>query len=119
MGIKITIPCRVHPSLNEWKNWHWTKVGREKVSWEKEIYYELKLAKAPLFKFPKVKITYYFKDKRARDKDNYAPKFILDGIKKAKVIIDDSVLKSICDWELLIGTGETKTVIEIEEKENK
>lgn len=35
-------------------------------------------------------ITYYFKDKRRRDPDNYSGKFILDGLVRAEVIEDDS-----------------------------
>ncbi len=50
-----------------------------------------------------VKITYYFKDNRRRDPDNYSGKFILDGLVKAGIIEDDSfkhiklVLDGKCD----------------------
>lgn len=42
------------------------------------------------FKKSQVFIMYYFKDKRRRDPDNYSGKFILDGLKMAKIIEDDS-----------------------------
>lgn len=35
-------------------------------------------------------ITYYFKDKRRRDPDNYSGKFLLDPLVKLRVIKDDS-----------------------------
>lgn len=37
-----------------------------------------------------VSITYYFKDRRRRDPDNYSGKFILDGLVRAGVLEDDS-----------------------------
>ena len=38
----------------------------------------------------RVTIIYYFKDKRRRDPDNYSGKFILDGLVRSGIIIDDS-----------------------------
>ena len=35
-------------------------------------------------------ITYHFPDRRRRDPDNYSGKFLLDGLTKAKAIVDDS-----------------------------
>lgn len=52
-----------------------------------------------------ISITYYFKDKRRRDPDNYSGKFLLDGLVRAGVIQDDSfsnidlVLKGTSDKE--------------------
>lgn len=37
-----------------------------------------------------VQITYYFRDSRRRDPDNYAGKFLCDGLVKAGVLQDDS-----------------------------
>lgn len=37
-----------------------------------------------------VRITYYFKDKRRRDPDNYSGKFLLDPLVGLKVLKDDN-----------------------------
>lgn len=37
-----------------------------------------------------VTLTYYFKDKRRRDPDNYSGKMILDGLVRAGILQDDS-----------------------------
>lgn len=36
-------------------------------------------------------VVHYFPDKRRRDADNYAGKFLLDGLTKAGVIVDDDL----------------------------
>lgn len=38
-----------------------------------------------------VEITYFFPDHRRHDADNYAGKFLLDGLTKAGVIVDDDL----------------------------
>lgn len=37
----------------------------------------------------KITFTYYFKDRKRRDPDNYAGKMVLDGLVKAGIIADD------------------------------
>lgn len=49
-----------------------------------------------------VKLTYYFRDKRARDHDNYPPKYILDGL-KGIFFEDDSLYHCSPSWELRTG----------------
>ena len=63
----------------------------------------------------RVTLHYYFKDKRRRDPDNYSGKFILDGLVKAGILIDDSF--AVIDLELKASVDEQKkgyTVIEVE-----
>lgn len=36
-----------------------------------------------------VRIDYFFPDRRRRDPDNYSGKFLLDGLTKAEIILDD------------------------------
>lgn len=87
--IKITIP-QIPPSLNKYagrKNvWEYRK---DKQEWAELIYYSSRRLKAPYEK-ASVIITYYFKDKRRHDPDNYSGKFILDGLTARGIIKDDS-----------------------------
>lgn len=43
------------------------------------------------FERAEVTITYYFADRRRHDADNYAGKFLLDGLTTAGVIVDDDL----------------------------
>lgn len=65
-----------------------------------------------------VKITYYFKDKRRRDPDNYSGKMILDPLVKEGILEDDS----FSHITLILCAGYDKnnprTVIEIKEDVN-
>ena len=87
--ITITIPD-IPPSLNKWSRMHWAKAAEIKKQWEANIYYSAysQRPKEP-FKKAKVTITYFFKTKQRHDLDNYTPKFILDGLVKAKILLDD------------------------------
>lgn len=88
----------VPPSLNQWSRMHWSKAAKIKKQWENDIFYSTrvvkqvdeKVCKKMPYKQAKIKITYYFKTKHRHDKDNYTPKFILDGLVKAGIILDDS-----------------------------
>lgn len=81
----------VPPSLNKTSNWHWARKSKEKKKVEEDIYMltrDLNLEKP--IRYAKIKITYFFPDKRRRDViDNYNPKWICDGIVKAGIIEDD------------------------------
>ena len=87
--ITITIPD-IPPSLNKWSRMHWAKAAEIKKQWEANVYYASfsQRPKEP-YKKAKVTITYFFKTKQRRDLDNYVPKFILDGLVKAHIILDD------------------------------
>ena len=62
------------------EKWHWLiKAALQKVEKPKK----------PLMRAD-VYITYYFKDNRRRDADNYSGKMILDPLVKEGVLIDDS-----------------------------
>jgi len=118
--IKLTISV-LHPSLNEWINWHYRKIGRVKDDFDGEITLAMLTEYScvrikPLMKKARVRIKYYFRDKRKRDKDNYPPKFIMDGL-KGRVIKDDSSDVINLDWELLYDKKHPRTEIEIEEME--
>jgi len=65
---------------------------REKERWHwliKEAINKAQKPKTPLVRAV-VNITYYFKDKRRRDPDNYSGKMLLDPLVKEGILKDDS-----------------------------
>lgn len=111
-GLKITI-FKIHPSLNRWTNWHYRKKHQVKKDWKDEIclllikYKRLQLEKA------KVSITYYTPNYRS-DKENYAPKFIMDGLVKSGLLVDDNrnIVKPTWDFGFA-NTEDQRTEITI------
>lgn len=86
---RITIPGEL-PSLNQWSRQHWAK-RKEKLDNLTGCMRLLALAfKIPRYERPQVRVVYYFRVKRRRDKDNYAPKFILDALRYAGIIAEDN-----------------------------
>ena len=63
---------------------------QDKKEWKERI--RLYCRPKPLSPIPRAKVTltYYFKDRRRRDPDNYSGKMILDGLTAAGIIEDDS-----------------------------
>jgi len=89
-GVWLQIPF-VPPSLNVWKNWHWSKQHKYK----KELYQDVKnlamALKLPRYNRATVQIIYYHKTKRRRDPaDNYAPKFLMDALVNGGILMDDN-----------------------------
>ena len=90
--IKIIIPD-IPPSYNQFagrKNcWEYRQ---EKTRWKQLVWACSKRQPAP-FRRAGVEITYFFPTPHRRDPDNYAGKFILDGLTAAGIIADDSFAK--------------------------
>ena len=85
-ALTITIP-EIPPSLNRWSRMHWAPKAQEKARW-KEMVWASSRGK-PKFMVPVVAtVTYFFKDRRRRDFDNFVPKFVLDGL-VGTVLADD------------------------------
>lgn len=85
----------VPPSLNKTagrKNvWEYRKTKEE---WTNSVQWACKANKdRPKTPFEKaaVEITYYFPTLARHDADNYAGKFLMDGLTKAGVIVDDDL----------------------------
>lgn len=86
------------------QRWHWLiKAALQKV-------------KKPPFPYKKVavKITYYFKDERRRDLDNFPGKFLFDPLVAEGIIVDDSFryVKKI-ELEAFVDKENPRTEIEI------
>ena len=99
-GLKITM-YQIHPSLNRWTNWHHMKKHQVKKDWEDEIclllikYKRLQLEKA------EISITYYTPNYQS-DRDNFTPKFVMDGLVKSGLLADDNrnIVKPTWDFGL-------------------
>ena len=96
-------------SLNEYRNEHFHKLNKLKVSWSNtihllSIYHSLK----PVQKC-KIEFELFFKDKRKRDLDNYSAtiKMILDGLVQAGIIQDDNY--SVVEEITIRCGGQAKT----------
>lgn len=81
------------PSLNRFMGrenvWEYRK---EKTNWTRAVIYSARANKnRPAQPYVKamVRIDYYFSRNIRHDADNYCGKFLLDGLTKSKVIIDD------------------------------
>ena len=90
MTVKITIP-EIPPSLNQILRMHYHKRDAANKRWAGLVgmFDNRKKRDKPISR-AQVCITYYFPDARRRDSDNYAGKFLLDGLVNAGVIEDDS-----------------------------
>lgn len=115
--MKITINA-IPPSNNQFmgNSHNHFEYHREKKEWHWRI--KAALNQRPNKALPRavVKITYFFKDNRRRDPDNYSGKFILDALVKEKIIADDSF--DVIDLILRKGgcdKNNPRTEIEVEE----
>ena len=81
------------PSLNQFagreNSWEYRKA---KAYWTQLVWATCRASKerpAEPYKLADVEIMYYFPTRSRHDADNYAGKFLLDGLTKAGVIVDD------------------------------
>jgi len=89
LSIWICVP-KPPPSLNVWSRQHWRVRHRNVEEMTNNLRLLAMAMKLPQVQKARVQLVYYFKDKRRRDPDNYAGKFILDGLRKAEIIADDN-----------------------------
>lgn len=85
------IPSSMNKFLNNNRSRHIYQ--KEKKYWAELIKYaalEKKWQHKPPIKKATVGIIYYFRTKTKHDPDNYSGKFLLDGLKQAGIIEDDS-----------------------------
>lgn len=119
MLIKIVIN-EIPPSNNKYMGRGSTKsqafaYQAEKQRWAGLIMGALKKKLNKPMRKARVRITYYFPDKKRRDPDNYSGKFILDGLTKAGLIEDDSFANIILELYGRCDKENPRTEIELEE----
>jgi len=78
------------PSLNQWKNWHWGKQDRYKKMLAQALAMLARLAGSPQFAKASVQVIHFHRVLRRRDEDNLAPKFLLDALCQAGMLVDDN-----------------------------
>ncbi|MBQ4145068.1 MAG: RusA family crossover junction endodeoxyribonuclease [Clostridia bacterium] len=86
----------IPPSNNQYmgNSHNFNDYRREKERWHWLMLAALRKVKKPAEPIEKatVKITYYFKDRRRRDPDNYSGKMLLDPLVKEGVLKDDNFM---------------------------
>lgn len=92
--MRITVKG-VPPSLNQFagreNSWDYRKA---KAYWTQLVWAECMASKErprEPFALADVEVLYYFPTRSRHDADNYAGKFLLDGLTKARVITDDDM----------------------------
>lgn len=82
----------IPPSNNQYmgNSHNFNEYRREKERWHWLIKSALTAKPKKPIEKAIVNITYYFKDKRRRDPDNYSGKMLLDPLVREGVLIDDS-----------------------------
>lgn len=100
------------------KTYNYHQYQREKEHWHWLIKCAIKERPKKPFEKAIIHITYYFKDKRSRDPDNYSGKMLLDPLVREGILIDDSF--SVVTLVLQAGydKNEPRTEIEIRSVEN-
>jgi Holliday junction resolvase RusA-like endonuclease len=84
----ICIP-ELPPSLNEWSRQHWSERDRRVEEMTENLTGLRRAFRIPRVERPRVQLVYYFATRRHRDPDNYAGKFLLDGLRHSGIIADD------------------------------
>jgi len=120
--MKLVIPA-IPPSNNKYMGRGSIKgqafaYQAEKCRWEWLIKAAMKQKPEKPFGKSKVKITYFFPDRRRRDPDNYSGKFLLDGLTQAGIIEDDSFSNIQLELRGKHDKQNPRTEIEISEVAN-
>lgn len=87
----------------------------EKQKWEWLVRAAVKKKPKKPLKKARVRITYFFPDRRRRDPDNYSGKFLLDGLTKSGLIEDDSFKNIRLELRGEHDKQNPRTEIELEE----
>lgn len=114
--IRLEIP-RVAPSLNSQIGLHWRHRKRTADLWQQEVYFALHQAGlTPATPYPRARVSIRREAKRELDQDNLtgSAKPILDALRYAHVLVDDSPKHlELTVTQLARSKGPVRTVIEI------
>lgn len=120
-AIRVTLRG-VPPSLNRFagrlNSWDYRN---EKTMWTQAVEYAVRTSRsrpAHPFERAEVEIMYYFPTAARHDPDNYAGKFLLDGLTKSGVIADDSFAHITLSVGGAVDRKEPRTVITVREVMN-
>lgn len=112
--MKYIIPA-IPPSDNVYKGrknvWQYRE---NKKLWEQYIFAYCRPRPDKSFERARVTITYYFKTKGRRDPDNYSGKFILDGLVRCGILVDDSFGNIDLALKARYDKNDPRTEIEVE-----
>lgn len=91
---KKPIKAPTHPSINKWMILPRIQMNALKQTWKDFISWFVEKQGYKNLNIEQCDMTFisYFKTKIRKDCDNFVPKFILDGLAEAKLIIDDDSL---------------------------
>ena len=107
----------IPPSNNKYmgNSHNFNAYRREKERWHWLIKVALQKANKPQKPIEKaiVNITYYFKDKRRRDPDNYSGKMLLDPLVREGILVDDSFGNVTLVLAAGVDKNQPRTEIEI------
>lgn len=87
----MPIPSPIHPSLNSWMIMKRQQANALKQKYKDYVAYVARKAGYAGMNISDCDVTirYYFPTNRRHDSDNYTPKFYMDGLTEAGVIVDD------------------------------
>ena len=118
-GLWLALPL-IPPSQNQYLRWHWARRKCYLDQLGQDLGYLAMACRCPQFKQATVHITYFFPDKRRRDKDNYNGKFLLDALRRAGILEDDRAdLISLPEPEFNVDRHHPRTEIWITAGEEK
>lgn len=113
----VIVVKEIPPSNNQFfgNSHNFNEYRREKERWHWLIKAAIKeRPKEPIEK-AEVKITYYFRDRRRRDPDNYSGKMILDPLVREGILKDDSFNHIELRLSASVDKENPRTEIEIKE----
>lgn len=89
LWIRLVIP-ELHPSLNEWTHWHWSRRHELLERWTLAVTVLARHKKCPKLARAACQVTYFFEKPARRDSDNFSPKMLLDALRKGGILTDDN-----------------------------
>lgn len=117
--IELTIPVPT-PSLNRTHGSHWSHYTKVRKAWREEVWAASVNAKCGRPQYPRSSLTIERYGKRMLDPDNFSGglKAVIDALKLAGLILDDSTQHITLTATQHVGPPPYRTVIRIEPHED-